>query len=59
MKGPELDANEPLTSLDADGDGKEEYIFGGNKPGLYYIFRNDFSSTASFKIEPSGHPCFS
>jgi len=58
MKGPELSVAEPLTSLDADGDGKEEYFFRGNKPGLYYIFRNDFSSNASVTIESSGNPLF-
>ena len=56
MKGPELSETEPLISLDADGDGKEEYFFRSNKPGLYYISRNDFSSYASLTIESSGNP---
>jgi hypothetical protein len=58
IRGPDFHETQPLESLDADGDGNKEYFFVGNEPGLYYIVRNDFSSSTSVAFGSSENPLF-
>jgi hypothetical protein len=43
INGPPVYSGHPLDAIDADGDGRTEYFYKGNAPGLYYIVRDDFS----------------
>ena len=59
IKGPAFYYSNPLVSIDADGDGKKEYLFKGDKASLFYIVRNDFSSYVAYNNKSSGDILYS
>jgi hypothetical protein len=50
ISSPEFYFTNPEKTIDADGDGSNEYIYKGNEAGLYYIVSNDFSSFTSINL---------
>ncbi|MFO7621637.1 MAG: histidine kinase [Bacteroidales bacterium] len=56
---PAIESEKPLVLLDADLDGREEYLFQGSGHRSLVIIREDFMFPVAFEYKEPGHPFIS